>query len=106
MQKIKAEIVQKADHGFGSRVETAPLEIEYVGDDIDVTYETDWPGIFIRGDDALMHYLPALTYLLEHVNVEDDSIMDTMNINICKGLAHLLSECAVKPKEQSDAKDD
>ena len=100
MQKINAEIIQPADHGFGSRLETAPLEIEYIGDDIEDAL--DWPGIFIRGDDALMHYLPALTYLLERVKVEDDAIMDIVNINICKGLVHLLSECAVKPKEKSD----
>lgn len=100
MQKIKAEIIQPADHGFGSRVETAPLEIEYIGDEIEHGYETDWPGIFIRGDDALMRYAPALTYLLEDVNVEDDSTIENIvYINACKDLVQLLSECAVKSRE-------
>ena len=35
------------------RVETGPLQ---VGD--------DWPGVFIRGDNALMGYAPALAALL------------------------------------------
>lgn len=106
MQKIKAEIIQPCDHGFGLRLETAPLEVEYVDDKIQQGYETDWPGIFIRGDDALMRYAPALTYLLEHVKVEDGTILNTIRINECKGLLELLKECAVKPKEQSNAKDD
>ena len=36
------------------RVETGPLQIN-----------DDWPGIFIRGDSALMAFAPALSAVLE-----------------------------------------
>jgi hypothetical protein len=38
---------------MGDRIETGPLQC---GD--------DWPGVFIRGDNALMGYAPALDRLL------------------------------------------
>ena len=103
MQKINAKITKSDEHGFGSRVETGPVQIRYIGDDAED--ELDWPGIFIRGDDALMRYAPALTYLLEHVKVEGE-IVSVVSVNVCKNLVKLLQECAVKPKEKSDAEDD
>ena len=99
MQKIDAKITKSDEHSFGSRVETGPMQIRYIGDDIED--ELDWPGIFIRGDDALMRYAPALTYLLNHVNV-DNEIISVVSINVCKNLVKLLQECVVKPKENDD----
>lgn len=98
MQKIKAEIVEPDECGFGSRVETGALEIEYIGDDVQDGYEVDWPGTFIRGDDALMRYAPALTHLLSCVNIEDENFIDKMRFSECESLLELLQECAVKPK--------
>ena len=93
MQKIKAEIIQPSEYSFGSRIETGALEIEYENGEI------DWPEIFIRGDDSLMCYVPALTYLLEHVNMDSGSMVDVMRVCDCKDLLDLLQGCAIKPKE-------
>jgi hypothetical protein len=30
-------------------------------------FEDDWNGLFIRGDDALMRYLPAIRWALEKI---------------------------------------
>ena len=90
MQKIKVEIVKPETHSFGNRMETAVTEIEYVNTDGDTT---DWPGIFIRGDNALMYsmYLHNLLNMVE----DGDDVMDVVAINACKGLADLLSKCRI-----------
>lgn len=89
MQKIKAEIIRPASYSFGNRVETGAVEFEYPEDAED---PKDWPGVFIRGDNALMLYAPALEHILTKVTL-DDSILDTMHMNTCKGLIDLLREC-------------
>lgn len=48
----------------------------------------DWPGIFIRGDSALMAYAPALKALLS-------GTADPMHMAACAGLADLLSKADV-----------
>lgn len=48
----KLQRVPGFEHG---RPETGPMQF---GD--------DWPGVFIRGDNALMAYAPAVRMLLKH----------------------------------------
>lgn len=89
MQKIKAEIIRPAAYSFGNRVETGAVEFEYPEGTED---PNDWPGVFIRGDNALMLYAPALEHILKKVELDGD-IMDTMHMNTCMGLIDLLKEC-------------
>lgn len=90
MQKIEAKIVKAATYSYGNRVETGAVEFVYTEDAED---PNDWPGVFIRGDNALMLYAPALEYILTKVALDDKSILDTMHMNACKGLVELLREC-------------
>lgn len=64
------------------RVETGPLQIN-----------DDWPGIFIRGDSALMAFAPALSAVLEG---SDSPIYH----GICKELLHLLQSCDARLKNE------
>ena len=98
MQKIEAKIVRPATHSFGNRVETGVVEFVYPEDTED---PIDWPGVFIRGDSALMYYAPALEYILTKV-AEDDSVLDVMYLNACKGLVDLLRECNANNMEEND----
>lgn len=50
--------------------------------------EDDWPGIFIRGDSALMGYAPALHHLIEGGN-------NPLYLSQCSGLLELLKSCNV-----------
>ena len=93
MQKIKVEIIRPETYSFGNRVETGVTEIEYVNTDGD---QYDWPGIFIRGDDALMRYAPAIEAMLEKANFDESNFMDTVSKNACEGLVDLLKKCRVK----------
>ena len=94
MQKIKAEIIRPALYSYGNRVETGAVEFEYPEGTED---PKDWPGVFIRGDNALMLYAPALEHILKKADL-DGSVLDTMHMNTCMGLIDLLKECQVKPK--------
>ena len=60
----------------GPRIETGPIQF---GD--------DWPGVFIRGDNA-MHYAMLLTIALEH---EIDA--DPLRKGVLRALARLLASC-------------
>ena len=77
LQKITAELDEVS--GFGSRVETGPLQIN-----------DDWPGLFIRGDNAF-HYAAHLAVVLERINVEDNST--TFSSAIIHGLLDDLLSC-------------
>jgi hypothetical protein len=72
MQKIDAELVEV--DGFGGRVETGALQIN-----------DDWPGIFIRGDDAF-HFAYHLEAILKN---PDDFIAKTT----VQQLADLFNSC-------------
>ena len=52
----------------------------------------DWPGIFIRGDRALMGYLPALRIAI-HVLENHPDICVQANTSSLHGLADLLESC-------------
>jgi hypothetical protein len=71
---------------IAGRVETGPLQIN-----------EDWPGIFIRGDNAgwyamqLHILLQSITPMLE----ADDKFQDHMVLMTVKGLVDLLGSCNV-----------
>ena len=60
-----------------NRVETGPLQIN-----------DDWPGIFIRGDNA-MHYAYSLDMLLKGHD------MGGLSKRVLEGLVHTLKSCIV-----------
>ena len=60
------------------RVETGPLQI---GD--------DWPGVFIRGDNALMHYSPAVN---EALRLCEDNLPPDKTMALWE-LLRLLTSC-------------
>lgn len=70
------------------RVETGPTQF---GD--------DWPGVFIRGDNALIGTLPALRNTLTHLQNTKQWATYPLQIMIAeselKGLIELLESCAV-----------
>lgn len=76
LQKINAEL------GKGNRVESGPLQVN-----------DDWPGVFIRGDNA-MFYGMALRDLLSMLDQERD-IQRTLAMSPLYGLAELLASCNV-----------
>ena len=67
------------------RAETGPLH-----------FENDWPGLFIRGDNALMRYAPALRALL---NGNANPIEKAQ----CNGLLNLLEQTKVGDQEAQQA---
>ena len=60
-----------------SRVETGPLQID-----------DDWPGVFIRGDNALMGYVPALDVLIA-------GRASPIDMAVCRGLLRTLRSSGV-----------
>jgi hypothetical protein len=73
----------KADISDDGRIETGPLQIN-----------DDWPGVFIRGDNA-MFYGMALRQLLAMLKDESD-IHRMLAISPLYGLAELLASCNVR----------
>ena len=65
------------------RIETGPLQIN-----------GDWPGVFIRGDNA-MFYGMALRQLLSLLK-DGNNIERMLTISPLYGLAELLASCNVK----------
>jgi hypothetical protein len=59
------------------RPETGPME-----------FEDDWRGIFIRGDNALMGYLPMLQRIRANLREENENVLDLITL---KSLIDLLS---------------
>ena len=102
MQKIEAKIIKPASYSFGGRVETGAVEFTYSEKEED---PKDWPGVFIRGDNALMTYAPALEHILEHVVIDPKNMIDVLHLSACKGLVDLLRECAVKPSGENNEED-
>lgn len=67
------------------RVETGPVQFG----------PTDWPGVFIRGDNAF-NYAMHLRALL---NASDDT--DAIGKMVVQGLLDLFDSCIVKPVDES-----
>jgi len=62
-----------------------------------VQFGDDWPGIFIRGDNAF-HFAVHLNDLLKKAELKTPkNVEDFVNIAVCKGLASTLMECMIKP---------
>lgn len=75
-----------------SRVETGVLQ---VGD--------DWPGVFIRGDNALMGYAPALRTVLHYFSIDKDDencFEKMMSKAQVESLLKLLESCAASPDKE------
>ena len=66
------------------RIETGPIQI---GD--------DWPGVFIRGDQALFFAYLLEGSVLPHINEEHQ-----LQISAIKGLIKTLKSCKVTPDKQ------
>lgn len=77
--------IRVLDH-TGDRVETGPTQF---GD--------DWPGVFIRGDNA-MAYATILEMFLEDMK-DSAPATDTAHINrtVVQSLANMLRSCIVRP---------
>jgi len=82
LQKITAELDKV--NGFGARVETGPLQIN-----------DDWPGVFIRGDNAL-YYAMQLETLLKEADIDEDDIHLDMTRCVLEGLLDDLKSCNVE----------
>jgi len=83
LQKIDAEL------GKGNRVESGPLQIN-----------DDWPGVFIRGDNA-MFYGMALKDLLSILENET-GIRTMLTTSALYGLAELLASCNVNTLRKNE----
>ena len=66
----------------GPRIETGIVQID-----------DDWPGVFIRGDSALMGYAPALKSILE------GSHEDGISMGILRGLYSILISAQAPAKD-------
>jgi hypothetical protein len=64
----------------GSRAETGRMQ-----------FGNDWPGVFIRGDEAL-NYARTMRYLAEQIGAQDTSLM--------MGLVRLLESCRVAARSE------
>jgi hypothetical protein len=86
MQKITADLSELptpfADGTPAQRVETGALQIN-----------DDWPGIYIRGDNALF-YAMQLSRMLDQVQKLDE-IIDIIGVSSLKGLVDTLRSCAI-----------
>lgn len=73
-----------------SRPETGPM-----------VFGNDWPGIFIRGDNALMGYVPPLTHAISTIGPDPASVMIVKQL---EGLRDLLISCAAPCPEAQKMK--
>ena len=78
---------------IGDRIESGPVQ-----------FNDDWPGVFIRGDNA-MFYGMALKGLLSML--KDDNNMDRMlTVSPLYGLAELLASCNVNTLRKDEEGND
>jgi len=61
-----------------------------------VVFGEDWPGVFIRGDDAF-NYAIQLAHLLDVLHGSEDPIV-LLALNTMDGLRQLLLSCEVRPE--------
>lgn len=96
MQKITAdlsELKQPFDDGKpAQRVETGPLQIN-----------SDWPGVFIRGDNAL-NYSMQLSRVLDQLDDSTQAI-DKLAIYSVKSLVDTLRGCAIMIEDENISND-
>lgn len=60
-----------------------------------VQHSGDWPGIFIRGDNALALSV-YLDNILDQIETGNQDQIDTVSLYILRGHAQLLKSCLVK----------
>lgn len=77
--KLSTQFVRDTDT---NRVETGALQ-----------FNEDWPGIYIRGDNAAF-YAMQLRHLIRYVEKNADHI-DFYALNTAKSLVDLLSSCVI-----------
>ena len=87
IQKITADLSQLPEPFTGSpatRVETGVLEIN-----------DDWPGVFIRGDNA-MHYAMSIKQVLSKLEAESNTDIHTaLAVSALKSLLELLASSRI-----------
>lgn len=67
-----------------NRVETGPTQ-----------FNKDWPGVFIRGDNAMYYSMILEEYLIQHSNPKDQEV-SYIRLNELKELIKLLNSCIEK----------
>lgn len=72
--------IRKIDIELEKRVETGPIQ-----------FDDDWPGVFIRGDNAT-YYAMCLNSLLDNVNMDKN---DPFVVGACHSLLSDLRSCRV-----------
>jgi hypothetical protein len=86
VQKITADLSSlSSPFGDGTparRVETGALQIN-----------EDWPGVFVRGDNAL-YYAMALDRVLDQLD-QSREIVDIISLSSLKSLVDTLRSCAI-----------
>lgn len=94
MWEQPTEVEPEEDHGgvqrFSGnpkRVETGPMQ-----------FGTDWPGVFIRGDNAL-YFAHILELILEKHRSDFHPIMEVATL---EGFIKLLRSCYAKPQPKQD----
>lgn len=72
----------------GGRVETGPTQ-----------FGEDWPGVFIRGDNAFAYAMALEMIFGEHGKVPEEhkEISDQVNYSMVRGLITVLRSCIVSP---------
>lgn len=94
MQKINLDVsalsTQFQRETTTNRVETGALQ-----------FNDDWPGVFIRGDNA-MHYKIRLQHLIAMVENPGKYPVDLFTIITAKNLVDLLESCAIIPEHNED----
>lgn len=79
----------RLDHE-GARVETGVLQLG-----------ADWPGVFIRGDDALAYMLALDKALGKLTGLKPHEALEVAPL---RGLVQLLGECRVRGREDGDSR--
>lgn len=97
MQKINVDLTQSSTEfqrvADTNRVETGALQ-----------FNEDWPGVFIRGDNAAF-YAMQLRHLIRYVEQNADHI-DFWTLDTAKSLVDLLNSCVIVMElEDSDTGD-
>jgi len=76
--------------GTGTRPETGPM-----------AFDGDWPGVFIRGDNAYGYITTLKGFLELHPSTEGESILESNCRHAIKELIGLLHSSNVSPRDLS-----
>lgn len=91
MQKINVDVstlsTQVQRNTDSNRIETGVVQ-----------FNDDWPGVFIRGDNA-MHFATRLKQLIAMVEKPGTQTLDMFTLISAKNLVDLLESCAILNSE-------